>query len=223
VGTALGNILPLAVAAAIRPGSIIVIVLLLTTPRARSTGLAFTVGFIVAIAALGVVLLVIADAIGAEDEGSPHTWASAAKIVLGCLFLALAGRTWVARPQHGEGIPQSWLARVDGITTLQSGGLGAAVGALNGKNLLLTIGAAVSIAQTGIPLAEQFVPLAAYVAIAGLCVLAPVALYFVLGERASGTLQGMRAWLVVHGPAIMVILFLLIGVDLLGEGIQELA
>ncbi len=44
MGRALGDILPLADAAAIRPGTIIVIALLLTTPRARSIGLAFTIG-----------------------------------------------------------------------------------------------------------------------------------------------------------------------------------
>jgi hypothetical protein len=224
VGTALGDILPLAVAAAIRPGSIIAIVLLLTTPRARSNGLMFAIGFIVSIAALGVVLLVIADSIGAEeDSGEPATWASVAKIVLGVLFLILAGRTWSARPAQGEGVPKRWLAAIDGMTPHLALGLGALVGVANGKNFLLTIAAAVTIAQTGIPLIEQLVPLAVFVVIAGLCVLAPVVLYLVLGSRATHPLEVLRAWLTAHGPAIMGILFLLIGFSLVGHGIRELA
>lgn len=224
MGTALGNVLPLAVAAAIRPGSIIAIVLVLTTPRARSNGLMFAIGFMASLAVLGVALLVIAESIGADDDsGEPADWASAAKIVVGVVFLILAGRTWWARPAQGEGVPKRWLAVIDGVTPHKALGFGALIGAANGKNFLLTVAATVTIAQTGIPLIEQFVPLVVYVAIAGLCVLAPVVLYFVLGTRAAHMLVGLRDWLLAHGAAIMGILFLVIGFSLIGHGIRELS
>jgi hypothetical protein len=223
VGTALGDILPLAVAAAIRPGTVVAIALLLTTSRGRTLGLAFTAGFMVSIATLSAVLLVIADSVGAHDAGTPARWVSVMKIVLGVALLALAGRTWTALPPQGEGVPQRWLDAIDGIGTRRAAALGAGVGALNGKNLILTAAAALTVAQTGIRAIEQIVPMVVYVAIAGLCVLAPVALYLVLGDRADPMLEALRGWLVRHGAAIMGILFLLIGFSLVGDGIRELA
>jgi hypothetical protein len=223
VGTALGDILPLAVAAAIRPGTVIAIALLLASSRGRSLGIAFTAGFMASIASLSAILLMIADSAGAHDAGAPARWASVTKIVLGVVLLALAARTWTARPPHGEGVPQRWLDAIDGIGPRGAAGLGAGVGALNGKNLILTTAAALSIAQTGIGAIGQFAAMAVYVAIAGLCVLAPVAVYLVLGDRAGPALESLRVWLIRHGAAIMGILLLLIGISLVGDGIRGLA
>jgi len=57
VGRAIGQILSFAVAVAISPVPIIGVVLMLSTPRARSNGPAFLVGWIFGLALLGTVVL----------------------------------------------------------------------------------------------------------------------------------------------------------------------
>lgn len=61
MGKVLGDVLGLAAGVAISPLPIIAIILILATPRGRLNGLLFTVGWILALSALGAVMLVIAS------------------------------------------------------------------------------------------------------------------------------------------------------------------
>ena len=224
MGHALGEILPLAFAAAIRPATIVAVVLLLGTPHARANGLSFAVGFMTSFAVMGTVLLVIADVVGAIEEGQPATWASILKLILGGLFLVAAYWIWRSRPKPGTHIPMpKWVERLDGLTPGRALGFGAAAGVVNGKNLIITMAAAAYIAETGIRVSEQILTLAVYLAIAGCCVLAPLAVYLVAGDRAKEPLDRLRVWMVDYTPAIMSTLFLIIGVMLIGDGIGGLS
>src|SRR5207344_2716 len=68
VRQAIGEVLPLAIAAAISPFPIIGVVLMLVTPRARVNGPMFVVGWLLGLAAVGLVGLAAAGAIGASDD-----------------------------------------------------------------------------------------------------------------------------------------------------------
>src|SRR5688572_29802130 len=99
MGSAIGEILPLAIGVAISPVPIIAIVLMLGTPRARSNGLAFALGWVAGLTIVGGVLLVLASGNSQEDDGSPETWVSVVKLALGVLLILLAARTWRGRPR----------------------------------------------------------------------------------------------------------------------------
>jgi hypothetical protein len=71
MGQAVGQILPLAVGAAISPVPIIASVLLLLTPRGASTGTAYVVGWLIGLIALGAIILLIAHPAGASSAGKP--------------------------------------------------------------------------------------------------------------------------------------------------------
>ncbi len=224
MGRALGDILPLAIAAAIRPATIVAVILLLGTPRARTNGLSFTAGYLAATAILATILLLVADLTGAvSDSGAPATWVGILTLVIGVLFLALALLVWTSRDTISRHpATEKWMSNLDGLSARQSLGIGAADGIANGKNLLLTMTAAALIAQAGIRPIEQIIAVAVFVAIAGICVLAPLAVYLVAGERAQPVLGRLRVWLVEHTPAIMSTLFLIIGVSLIGDAIDDL-
>src|SRR6266487_941167 len=102
MGKAIGDILPLAIGVAISPVPIIAIVLMLGTPRARATGPAFAVGWVLGLTAVGTIMLVIASGSATSETGSPETWVSVLKLVLGALFLLLAAKQWRSRPAPGE-------------------------------------------------------------------------------------------------------------------------
>ena len=50
----------------------------------------------------------------------------------------------------------------------------------------------------------------------------PVALYFVLGDRATRLLEDLKTWMAANNAAIMAVLCLVIGAKLIGDGISGL-
>lgn len=116
--------------------------------------------------------------------------------------------------------------RLTALDTFGSGqalGLGAALSGVNPKNLVLTIGAAASIAQAGLPGAQQAGVLAVFIVPGSITVAAPLVVYLAMGARAAGILAGWRTWLGGHDAAIMLVLFLVFGTLLAGQGIAGLS
>jgi hypothetical protein len=93
----------------------------------------------------------------------------------------------------------------------------------NPKNLVLAVGGAASIAQTGIPGGQQAVAYLVFALIGTLGVGIPVVIYFVMGERSERLLAGLKDWMSAHNAVIMAVLCLIIGVKLIGDGISGLA
>jgi hypothetical protein len=93
---------------------------------------------------------------------------------------------------------------------------------LNPKNLLLTIGATAGLAQLGLSTTDAVVSLVIFVAVASLTIAGPVVYYLLGGERAKVRLDSMKGWLAVHNAAVMMVLFLVLGVDLIAKGLAPL-
>jgi threonine/homoserine/homoserine lactone efflux protein len=220
VGEAIGQLLPFAVGVAVSPMPIIAVVLMLVTPRARINGLAFLLGWIVGIALAGAILLAIAGPSNASQEGQPATWVNWLKLVLGLLLLVVAVRQWRARPHEGEEVATpKWMGALDSFTPPKAIGAAVLLGTLNPKNLLFIVGGAVAVAQTGIPGGEQAVAWAVFTVIASLGVAAPVVIYFAMGRRAAGLLDGLKSWMARNNTAVMAVLCLIVGVKLIGDAI----
>lgn len=224
MGAAIGQILPFAVAVAISPMPIIGVVLMLATPRARSNGPAFLIGWIAGLAILGTVVLLVSSGASASDDGQPEDWVSILKLVLGVLLLLVAVRQWRGRPR-GDEQPQlpKWMRAIDTFTAPKALAMGALLAALNPKNALLTIAAGATIAGTGISAAEQAGALAVFIVIATVGVAAPVVVYFALGSRSAEVLEEMKNWMSANNAAIMAVLLLVIGAKLIGDGISGLS
>ena len=187
---------------------IIAVVLMLGTPRARVNGPAFVAGWIVGLAVVGAIVLVVAGAAGASEDAEPATWVDWLKIVLGLLLGLVAVKQWRGRPR--EGAPAtcpSGCATIDKFTPARAFAIAAALSGVNPKNLLLTVGAAAAIAQAGLDTGEQAIALAVFIAVATLGPGLPVAIYFLLGDRARRILDELKAWMARpqrgdHGRAV---------------------
>jgi threonine/homoserine/homoserine lactone efflux protein len=223
MGQAIGQILSFGVGVALSPVPIIAVVLMLATPSGRVNGLAFLGGWIIGIALLGTIVLLAASGASASKHGSPADWVSILKIVLGVLLLLLATRQWRGRPR-GSAEPQlpSWMKAIDHFTPIRSLAIGVTLSAVNPKNLLLVVGAAAAIAQTGASSASQAVALAVFIVIATLGVGAPVAIYFLMGERAGRILDRLHGWMARENATIMAVICLIIGAKLIGDAIVAL-
>jgi threonine/homoserine/homoserine lactone efflux protein len=223
VAQAIGQVLSLGVGVALSPVPIIAVVIVLGTARARASGPAFLIGWILGLGIVGTIALLAADGGGASKSGEPATWVGWVKLALGVLLLLVAVRHWRGRPREGADaeLPK-WMQSIDELSPAQALGMGTLLSGVNPKNLLLTLAAASAIAQTGIDAGEQAVALAVFVVIGTLGPGAPVAIYFAMGDRAKDVLDRLKAWMGAHNAAIMAVLCLVIGAKLIGDAITQL-
>ncbi len=196
---------------------------MLATPRARTNGPAFILGWIAGLALAGTIILLASNSAGAGENGQPAEWANYLKIVLGLLLLHLAFRQWKKRP-HGDQGPQlpGWMKTLDHFTAGRAAALGVALSAVNPKNLLLVVAAALAIAQTGISAGEQAVALAVFVVIGTIGTATPVVIYFAMGDRSKKTLDELKAWMSHNNATIIAVILLVIAAKLIGDGISGL-
>ena len=222
MGEAIGQSLPMAVGVALSPVPIIAVVLMLTTARARANGPAFVLGWLLGLGVVGAVVLALAGP-GASDEGQPATWVSWLKLLLGLGLLLVAVRQFRGRPHEGEEAPlPKWMGAIDRFTPIQALGGGAALAGANPKNLLLAVGGAAAIAQTGIAGGQQAVAYAVFAVVGTLGVGAPVVLYFAMGKRSAELLGRLKDWMAHNNAVIMAVLCLVIGMKLVGDALAGL-
>jgi threonine/homoserine/homoserine lactone efflux protein len=224
IGQAIGQALPFGLGVALSPVPIIAVVLMLSTPKGRVNGLTFLIGWVVGIAVLGTIVLLVAGGASASKHGSPATWVSIVKIVLGVQLLLLAVKQWRGRPR-GDTQPElpGWMKRVDTFTPVRSAAVAVVLSAVNPKNLILVVGAAAAIAQTGANAAGQAVALAVFIVLATLGVGAPVAIYYLMGDKAPKILADLHDWMARENATIMAVICLIIGAKLVGDAIVALS
>jgi threonine/homoserine/homoserine lactone efflux protein len=219
---AIGDILPAAIAVAISPIPIIAIVLMLGTPRARTTGPAFAVGWV---AGLTVVSVVVVNLVaGASDPDSDTAtgvnWMQAA---IGLLFFVMAARQWRKRPRPGETAEMpAWMATVDHINARRALVLGVALSAVNPKNLALTLAASASIASAGTQGADTVIAVATFVAIGSITVAGAVLFYLIAPASAERPLGAIKQFMADNSATIMMVLLLLLGAKIFGDSLAGL-
>jgi threonine/homoserine/homoserine lactone efflux protein len=221
MGTAIGQVLPLAVGVALSPVPIIAVALMLMSQRARLNGPVFVAGWLAGLAVIGAIVLAIAGPGDASSHGKPATWVSVLKLLLGLLLVLLAVRQWRGRPRPGQDVEApKWMGSVERFNPGKAVGAGAVLSGANPKNTLLAIGAAAAIAQTGIGSGDQVIAYAVFAVIATLGVAAPVVMFFALGDRSRRILAGLRDWMGQHNAVIMAVLCVVIGAKLIGDAIS---
>jgi threonine/homoserine/homoserine lactone efflux protein len=216
---AIGNVLPAAVAVALSPIPIVAIVLVLGSPRARTAGPAFAIGWVVGLGAVSVAVTLLASGASEQDSAAADgvRWGLAA---IGVLFLLMALRQWRKRPGPGEQpeMPR-WMASVGSVTWPRALGLGLLLSAANPKNLALTVAASASIAQAGLEVGERLLADAVFVAIGSITVVGAVLFALVAPRRSVSPLERVRGFMAEHNTAIMIVLLLVLGVKFLGDAL----
>jgi threonine/homoserine/homoserine lactone efflux protein len=224
MGKAIGEILPYAVAASITVSAIIGIILMLVTPKAKTNGPAFAVGYVLGFALVGTIVIALAGGKDYSSGSGPTQTVSIIKLLLGLLLLIAAVRQWRGRPREGE-TPKmpKWMAAIDSFTAGKSFGLGVLLSAVNPKNLAMSLATGLAIAQAKIPTGQEAVVLIIYIVIGASTVLAPVAVYFAMGDRAAAILGGWRKWLEQNNAVVTAVVLLVIAAVLIGKGIAGLS
>lgn len=224
MGQGISVVVGFAIGVAVSPFPIIAVILMLFTPRARVNGPVFALGWIVALAVVGGVAYALADGADASTSSSTADGIAWGKVAFGVILLAMAGRVWKRRPAPGEPpeMPK-WMGQIDTLTPGKALALGVLLAGVNPKNLMLTVAAGTALAQLGLPTADVVGSLVVYVLIASLTIVGPVAYYLLGGEKAEHSLDELKGWLGTHNDAVMSVLLLVFGVDLVAKGLGVLA
>jgi len=224
MGSAIGEMLPLAIGIAISPLPIIAVILILTTPQARTNGLAFLGGWLLGLTVVATTVLIVTDAAAATTSSDGSTVLSATKLALGLYLLFLAWRRFSKRPKAGEEAPMpKWMTALDGFTPGRSFAVAALLAGPKPKNLILNAAAAAGIAQSGLGGVQQAVVLLLLIVIGSAGIIAPVVVYFAMGDKAAPVLNGWKTWLAANNATVMIVLFVVFGFVLVGKGIGGLS
>jgi Kef-type K+ transport system membrane component KefB len=222
MGEAIGHSLPLAIGVALSPVPIIAVVVLLTSSRARSLGPVFVLGWLLGLVVVGAIVLVVVGPSGAGSSGQRTRWVSWVMIVLGVLLLVAAGRH-LRGTRGGEEVPlPAWMGAIDRLNPAVVLGGGVVLGGVRPRSLLLVVGGAVAIAQTGIGGGQQAIAYAVFAVIATIGVAVPVVIYFAMGTRSAELLGRFKGWMRRRNAVILAVVLLVIGVTLISDGIGGL-
>ncbi|MEA2842708.1 MAG: hypothetical protein QOJ69_379 [Actinomycetota bacterium] len=209
----------MAVGVAVSPLPIVALILMLLTPKARSTGTAFALGWVIGLAAVVIVAVALGGTLTPSDGGGSGTL-DTLKIVGGAALIFMGVRRWRRHAATGADHEEpKWMADIDSTGPGKALVLGAALSGVNPKNLILGLAAGASIAQTEVAGSDRVVAIAAYVLLGSLTIVGVLAFFLALGRRAENALQGLRTWLVANSAAVMSVVFVVMGAVILGKGV----
>jgi hypothetical protein len=84
------------------------------------------------------------------------------------------------------------------------------------------LAAALTISQAGLSGTQSSIALFVFVILASITVAVPVLYYLIAGASAEKMLNGWKSWLTANNGTVMFVLFLILGVKLIGDGLGGL-
>ena len=210
------EIAAIALGIAASPFPIIPAILLLFTPRPRTTTVCFLLGWILGIVVATTTFAAVASLIEPRDE--TPAWVSWTRISLGFLLILLGVWQWMTRREKASA--PAWMQAINDATPATAVRLGLLLSAANPKVLLLTAAGGLEIESTGLSRTGAAVAIALFAAVAASSVSIPLVLYAMLGERILGPLSRVKDWLGLHNAAVMAAVITVIGIYLTVKGFR---
>ncbi|GAA2237253.1 GAP family protein [Herbiconiux moechotypicola] len=248
----IGHLLPLAVGVALSSVPIVVMVLILLSPRGRWASLSYLVGTVVGLSALTVGFTAAASLLPPLPASKESPEVAAIEIVLGVALLALAVVRFV-RARHRNRVraarvvggmraadtaagPDPALSILDDdvshgppVWMTRLTGLGPVpsfgvgfVLMLRPKNLLLTIAAGVAIATGGVSVGEMAVAVAVYVVLGLSTLAAPIIFTLLDPARMKRPLEETRVWIEGNSAMVTTIVVFVLATVIIGSGLTHL-
>jgi hypothetical protein len=217
----IGDTLPLAVAVAISPLSIIALIMVLLSRRARSNSPAYLLGWVAGLALAVAIVLGFVGLLSLAPGESDRTVVSALKLLVGAALLIIGVRRWQRRVKPGQepDMPR-WMASIDTFTPAQAFGLAMLLSSVG--NIALILAAGLDIGRARLALAQEIGAAAIFVIVASLTVAGVVVYHVFAHERASLALDSWKIWLLANNAALTTALLVVVGALLIGKGISGL-
>lgn len=224
LGHVIGEILPLTLAIAISPLSIVAVILMLLSPNARRSAPGFLLGWVIGTAAPVIVFVLVAGALPPQETADgPDAIRAVVQFVFAALLLLLAFRQWRSRPAPGTApdLPK-WMAAVDALGFGRSLGLALLLSVPRPKNLLMAASAGMIIGGAELSAPSEALATGLFILCAASTVLIPVTAYFLAADRLRKPLESLHEWLARENVVITTVLLTVIGVLMRGKAIGSL-
>jgi hypothetical protein len=219
--SALGELLPIAVAVAVSSVPITATILMLLSPKRNRLAIPFLIGWLVGMVGVVVVAVVGASALPISSLRAPQKAIGYAQIIVGLAVLVVAVMAW-RRAARGPADKQNgWLSRVDRMGPAAALGLAFALN-LRPKGLLLGAAAGLSVAGASLEVTEAVIVVAIYVGLASSTVIVPIVATLVAPARMQPRLVLARDWLSHNSTYITVVVLVMVGFVILGAGLSRL-
>lgn len=200
------------------PVSVVTVIVLLTMPSGRRRGIAFVLGWILAIVAIAVVVVAAHGQDFSSHKTTPSRLASWIEIAVGLLAAIAAGRSLRRRPHRAaKSETPGWVARLDRTHWL----LAVVVGAFM-LTYSLTIAAAVEILKAHVTVEDDVAAFVVFGVASIISIVAPIVVALLTPERADERLAQWRAWLLGNARTIGLWALVVIGVLLVAKGARDL-
>lgn len=209
------ELIPLALAIALSPLSIIPAVLVLRSPRPRPAGLAFLAGWLLGLFGLAAVFLLLSGLIGDFDK--PPAWASWVRIVAGAVLIGFGVFRWTRR---GRGHTPKWMTSLTGLAPRRAFVTALVLVVVNPKVLFVCAASGVAIGTSGLGVPGSWSAAVYFTLVAGSTVLIPIVGYALYTHRLDALLRRVGDWMEQQHAALVAGILVVIGLLVLYKGIH---
>jgi hypothetical protein len=209
MGSALLQVLPLALAAALSSVPISATIFILLSEGRTRSGLAFLAGTVIGT----FVAITLVTAVGQALPGRPRRHAELVgqlEIALGIAMVLLGVFTLLRGSAAASGRSSRWLNGVGSLGVLPVFGIGLALN-LRPKAILLVAAAGLGISRAHLALEEAAVLVAVYTAVATCTVVVPIVLTILRPHMMEPRLLAAKEWIAAHSTGVSATLMILIG------------
>ena len=217
---AFGTLLPIALAVAVSSVPITLTILILLSPKRNRLAIPFLIGWVVGMAVVVVVSSIGANALPIRSIRTSQKAIGIAEIIVGAGLLVIAVFT-SRRTKGPPDRPSRLLDSVDRLGPVTALGL-AFVLNLRPKGLLLGVAAGLAIAGARLTGTDALIVILVYLALATSSVTVPIIATLVSPTRMQPRLVATRDWLDRNGGHITVVILLMVGLVILGDGLTRL-
>ena len=220
MGTLVAEVAGLGLAVALTsPVSVVTVIVLLSLPAGRRRGIAFLVGWLIALAVIATLIVFV---LHGQDFGSrsssPSRAASALEVLLGSLLLIWAVVAYRRRePASGGASTPKWLDPIAGTHWL----LAVAVGALM-LSYGITFAAASEILKANVSRLDGGVAIAVFALTSMITVAAPIVAVVAAPERSEQRLETWKAWLLGNSRVVTLVVLMVVAAFLIVRGVHDL-
>ena len=202
------------------PGSVVTMIVLLSTSSGLRRAIAFICGWVLAIGVLALLMIFVLHGQDfSSKQTTPSKIASIVEIVLGALLL-IGSLRFYRRPKHDSGpaAPPKWLDRIERTHWSLCVLAGAVM-----LSYALSLAAVAEILKANVSTAEAAVAAAVFTVTSIVTIGAPVVVVLAAPERSNEVLASWRAWLLTNSRSVALIALMVIGVFLVVRGAYDLA
>lgn len=209
--------------AALSPMLIVAATILAGAEGGARKAFIFAFGDFLALAGVGVLAVLAADGAEIATSSGPSKGASVFRLIVGIGLWVMAWQTFQKRPAAGETPPV--VKKLNALDQLSPGRLllmGVSLGLLNAKNLPLTASVAAAVGQQGAQTTLEIVAMLIFAGLGASAVLAPGVIAVAAPKDAERVLGAARNFFVTHNTPIMMVLFIMLGGNMIGASLSRL-